>query len=107
MWAILIVSISSNEAESDFCLSVPNQLLEKYAQDRLETKCLVSFTHIRFAICSKMQFTTEDIETIFECLGCEVERCALSKLGWLSKFEIENGHMIFHSNNSFVIISNS
>lgn len=49
-----------------------------------------SFTHIRFAICSKKLFRTEDIETIVKCFGCEFERFALSKLGWLPKIGIES-----------------
>lgn len=59
----------------------------------MERKCLASFTHIRFAIHSKTQFRTEGIgiEAIVECFGCDFERFALSKLGWLLKFEIENG----------------
>ena len=60
-------------------------------QHELETKFLTSFTHIRFAICSKKQFRTEDIETIVECFSSKFEKYALSKLGWLSKLDIENG----------------
>ena len=81
----------SSEAESDLCFSVLNRLLEKCAQYRVETKLLASFTQIRFAILSKTQFRTENIETIVECFSCEFERFALSKLGWLPKVELENG----------------
>lgn len=66
---------------------------KKY-KDRYE-KILTSFTHIRFAIRSKKQFRTEDIETIVECFNSEFEKYALSKLGWLSKFDIENGRTTF------------
>ena len=81
----------SSEAESDLCFSVLNRLLERCAQYRLETKLLASFTQIRFEILSKTQFRTENIETIVECFSCEFGRFALSKLGWLSKVELENG----------------
>lgn len=53
-------------------------------------KFLASFTYIRFAIHLKTQFRTDEIETTVECFCCEFENFALSKLGWLTKFEIEN-----------------
>lgn len=61
----------------------------------METKFLTSFTHIRFAICSKKQFRTENIETILECFCSKFEKYALSKLGWLSKFDTENRRTTF------------
>ena len=81
----------SSEAESDFCFPVSNLLPEKYARYSLETKFLASFTHICFSICSKSQFGTEDIETIAECFDSKFESFALSRLGWLLRFKIENG----------------
>ena len=76
----------------NFCFSVSNQELEKHkGQHELETKFLTSFTHIRFAICSKKQFRTEDVETIVEGFSSKFEKYALSKLGWLLKLDIENG----------------
>ena len=59
----------------------------------METKFLTSFTHIRFAICSKKQFRTENIESILECFCSKFEKYALSKIGWLSKLDIENGRI--------------
>ena len=80
-----------SEAESDSCFFVSNRLLEQHTQYRLETSFSASFTHIRFAICSKTQFSIEDTEIVVECFRYEFERFAISKLEWLSKFEIENG----------------
>lgn len=38
----------------------------------------------------KTQFRTDEIETIVACFGCEFKKFALSRIGWLTKFEIEN-----------------
>ena len=85
-----------SEAEPDFCFFVLNQLLEKYkGWLELEAKFWTSFTHIQFAIHSKKQFRIDDIETTFECSSSEFEKYALSKLGWLSKFDIENRRTTF------------
>ena len=55
------------QAESDFCFSVSNMLLEK-CKGEIETKFSASYHKIRIAICFKKQFRTEDIEYIVECL---------------------------------------
>ena len=85
-----MATASYHQAESDFCFSVSNLLLEKY-KGQIETK----FSHqMRNAIHSKKQLRTEEIKYIVECLNEEFKRFAMSRLKWISKSKIESGRIV-------------
>ena len=65
-----MATASYYQAESDFCFSVSNFILEKYKR-KIETKFPASYYQMRIAICSKKQFRTVGIKNIVECLLCQ------------------------------------
>ena len=84
-----MATASYYQAESDFCFSASNFLLEKY-KGQIETK-FSAYHQTKIAICSKKQFRTADVEYIVECLNEEFERFAMLKLKWISKPKIKSG----------------
>ena len=84
-----MAAASYYHAESDFCFSVSNLMLEKYI-GQIETKFSAFYYQMRVATHSKKQFRTEDIA---ECLNEEFEKFAKSRLKWISKPTIGSGHI--------------